>query len=76
MTIGFLEALVLGAVIVVLFGTGKLPQVFGELSRGLQMFRTELRRDEPAAPSPAAPPPPSSAEPANVPGTPAPGARS
>lgn len=45
------------AVILILFGAGKLPSVMADMAKGIKSFRSGLRDDEdkPAAAAPAAP---------------------
>lgn len=50
MTIGLWELLVLLAVVLLLFGTGKLTRSFGDLAQGVRNFRDGLKDDPPAAP--------------------------
>jgi sec-independent protein translocase protein TatA len=40
------------AVVLILFGVGRLPSVGGALGRGIGEFRRSLRGDEPAPPAP------------------------
>ena len=53
------------AVVLILFGAGKLPSVMGDMARGFKSFRSGLREDDGkadpavAADTPAAPLPPS-----------------
>ncbi len=58
------------AVILILFGAGKLPSVMGDLAKGIKAFRSGLKDDgenaAPAAAAPAAVAPPA-AQPLNAP---------
>lgn len=47
-------AVVILAVVLILFGVGRLPSVGGALGRGITEFRKSLRGDEPAPPAPPA----------------------
>jgi sec-independent protein translocase protein TatA len=38
-TLGPLEVVILLVIILILFGPGKLPQVFGELGKGVRQFK-------------------------------------
>ena len=49
-------AVVILAVVLILFGVGRLPSVGGALGRGIGEFRKSLRGDEPASPGPPADP--------------------
>jgi sec-independent protein translocase protein TatA len=56
------ELLLILAIVVVLFGASKLPQLGQGLGQGLRMFRKAFREtqdddDQPAPPSPAGQPP-------------------
>ena len=41
--------LVVVAVVVLLFGVGRLPRLMGDLAKGIKDFKSGLREDEPAA---------------------------
>ena len=41
--------LVVLAVVLIVFGAGRLPKAMGELAKGFRSFRTGLREDEPTA---------------------------
>lgn len=43
MGISITHLLIVLAVILIVFGAGKLPQVLGDLGRGLKNFREELK---------------------------------
>ena len=48
------------AVVLIVFGAGRLPKAMGELARGIRAFRSGMRDDaatETAAEQPVAPPP-------------------
>ena len=69
MSFGVVEVLVIVAVILVFFGAGKLPNVMGDLAKGMRNFKQGLKDDEPPAPGEVAvtrttpPPPPALLEP-------------
>ncbi|HEY7624866.1 MAG TPA: twin-arginine translocase TatA/TatE family subunit [Candidatus Limnocylindria bacterium] len=42
------ELLLLLAVVLIVFGAGKLPDVLGQLGRGVRSFRDESQNDKPA----------------------------
>ena len=45
--------LVVGLVVLLLFGRGRLPGLMADVAKGIKSFRTGLREDEPEAPPPA-----------------------
>lgn len=62
--IGPVELIIILVIVVMLFGVGKLPEVFGSVGRGLKEFRQAMKDETPApstslpaAPQPAAPQP-------------------
>ena len=46
MSFGFTEMLVLLAIVLILFGAGKLPTVMGDFAKGIRNFKAGLK-DEP-----------------------------
>lgn len=51
--IGGPELIFLLVIVLIVFGAGKLPDVFGQLGRGVRSFRDEANSDKPAsAPAP------------------------
>lgn len=62
--------LVVLAIVLVLFGAGKLPRVMGDFAKGIKAFKAGMAEEDPpsAAPTPAqaqvTPPPPAAAPPA------------
>jgi sec-independent protein translocase protein TatA len=51
MSFGFTEMVLLLAIILVLFGAGKLPTVMGDLAKGVRNFKAGLKDEpEPQAP--------------------------
>jgi len=61
MVFGFWEALLILAIVVVIFGAGKLPTVMGDLAKGIKTFKAGLKEEE----APAGPP--SAGEPGKLP---------
>lgn len=57
MGFGMTEMLIILAIILVIFGAGKLPSVMGDLAKGVRNFKAGMK-DEPETPPAAAPPPP------------------
>jgi sec-independent protein translocase protein TatA len=47
--IGGPELIFLLVIVLIVFGAGKLPDVFGQLGRGVRSFREEANNDKPAA---------------------------
>jgi sec-independent protein translocase protein TatA len=45
-----LWAVALVAIVLILFGVGRLPSVGGSVGRGIKEFRQAIRSDEPAPP--------------------------
>ena len=48
------ELIFLLIIVLIVFGAGKLPDVFGQLGKGVRTFRDEANNDKPAATTPAA----------------------
>jgi sec-independent protein translocase protein TatA len=48
MHLGIWEIALILVIVLVLFGAGKLPQVMGDVARGVKSFRAGLREDEAA----------------------------
>ena len=54
MSLGIWEMLVLLAVVVLIFGAGKLPKVAGDVAQGIKAFKRNMKdedADEPVAPA-------------------------
>lgn len=49
--IGGPELIFLLVIVLIVFGAGKLPDVFGQLGKGMRSFRDESSTDKPAAPA-------------------------
>ena len=47
--IGGPELIFLLVIVLIVFGAGKLPDVFGQLGRGVRSFRDEANTDKPAS---------------------------
>jgi sec-independent protein translocase protein TatA len=53
MSFGVTEMVIILAIVLVLFGVGKLPTVMGDLAKGVRNFKAGLKDDpEPAPPMP------------------------
>lgn len=48
------ELIFLLIIVLIVFGAGKLPDVFGQLGKGVRTFRDEANSDKPAPTTPAA----------------------
>ena len=53
-SIGPMELIVVLAVVLIIFGVGRLPEVGGALGKGIREFR-RAQNEEPSEPKPAAP---------------------
>ncbi len=49
--IGGPELIFLLVIVLIVFGAGKLPDVFGQIGKGVRSFRDEATNDKPAAPA-------------------------
>ncbi|WP_207478542.1 twin-arginine translocase TatA/TatE family subunit [Arenibaculum pallidiluteum] len=50
MSIGIWQVILILAVVLIIFGAGKLPNVMGDLAKGMKNFKAGLKdEDEPAA---------------------------
>jgi sec-independent protein translocase protein TatA len=49
------------AIVVILFGAGKLPRVMGDFAKGIKAFKAGMREDEESEAAPAQVAPPSAA---------------
>jgi sec-independent protein translocase protein TatA len=47
--IGGPELIFLLVIVLIVFGAGKLPDVFGQIGKGVRSFRDEATSDKPAA---------------------------
>jgi sec-independent protein translocase protein TatA len=46
MNIGFTEIILVLAVVMIVFGAGKLPRVMGDLGKGLREFKNNMAEDD------------------------------
>jgi sec-independent protein translocase protein TatA len=51
------------AIVVILFGAGKLPRVMGDFAKGIKAFKAGMREDDEAVAPPAQVAPPTAASP-------------
>lgn len=54
--IGGPELIFLLVIVLIVFGAGKLPDVFGQLGKGVRSFRDEASTDKPVATTPTTTP--------------------
>ena len=57
MSIGIWQILLILLIVVIIFGAGKLPNMMGDLAKGIKSFKSGLKDDEPPPPPPPPPPP-------------------
>jgi len=50
---GVVELAIILAIVIVLFGASRIPQLLGGMGKGIKDFRQAARDDEPAAPAAA-----------------------
>ena len=64
MAFGMTEMLIILAIVLIIFGAGKLPSVMGDLAKGIRNFKTGLKDEDetPAAPAQARIPAPAGDE--------------
>ena len=55
--IGGPELIFLLVIVLIVFGAGKLPDVFGQIGKGVRSFRDEATNDKPASTTTTAPAP-------------------
>lgn len=55
MAFGMTEMLIILAIVMIIFGAGKLPSVMGDLAKGVRNFKAGLKDEDatPPAPTPA-----------------------
>ena len=50
MSIGVWQVLLILVIVLIIFGAGKLPQVMGDVAKGMKNFKAGLKDDEPPRP--------------------------
>ena len=55
MSIGIWQILLILLIVVIIFGAGKLPNMMGDLAKGIKSFKSGLKDDEPPPPPPPKP---------------------
>ena len=53
MSVGIWQVVLILAIVLVIFGAGKLPRAMGDIARGVKSFRSGLNEDQPMAVKPA-----------------------
>ena len=56
MSVGIWQVVLILLIVLIIFGAGKLPQVMGDLAKGVKSFKAGLKEPDEASPPP--PPPP------------------
>ena len=65
MSIGIWQVVLILLIVLIIFGAGKLPQVMGDLAKGVKSFKAGLKDDDaPSAQKPVPIEPPAAADPA------------
>ncbi len=64
MSIGIWQIVLILAIVLILFGAGKLPRVMGDVAKGVKSFKAGLKDDEPEAGTEPAKEVPHTAQPA------------
>ena len=49
MSIGIWQVVLILVIVLIIFGAGKMPQVMGDVAKGVKSFKSGLKDDEPAA---------------------------
>jgi sec-independent protein translocase protein TatA len=62
--LGPIEIILILAIVLIVFGVGRLPQALGSFGKGIRQFRKEVSAEETPPPAPPAPPAPPSPPPA------------
>ena len=57
MSIGIWQVVLILIIVVIIFGAGKIPQVMGDVAKGVKSFKSGLKDDEPPPPPPPPPKP-------------------
>ena len=52
MSIGIWQVVLILAIVLIIFGAGKLPQVMGDIAKGVKSFKSGLKDDQPIAVKP------------------------
>jgi sec-independent protein translocase protein TatA len=55
MSIGIWQVVLILLIVLIIFGAGKLPQVMGDVAKGVKSFKSGLKDQDEAPPPPPAP---------------------
>ena len=56
MSIGIWQVVLILIIVLIIFGAGKIPQVMGDVAKGVKSFKAGLKDDEQSRPLPSEPP--------------------
>ena len=56
MSIGIWQVVLILIIVLIIFGVGKIPQVMGDVAKGVKSFKSGLKDDDPPRPLPSEPP--------------------
>ena len=56
MSIGIWQVVLIQIIVLIIFGAGKIPQVMGDVAKGVKSFKSGLKDDDPPRPLPSEPP--------------------
>ena len=51
MSVGFWQIVIIGALVVLMFGRGKVSELMGDVAKGIKSFKTGLADDDAARPT-------------------------
>ena len=57
MSVGIWQVVLILAIVLIIFGAGKLPRVMGDIAKGVKSFKSGLSEDQPIAVKPVSEPP-------------------
>ena len=52
MSVGIWQVVLILAIVLIIFGAGKLPRVMGDIAKGVRSFKSGLNEDQPIAVKP------------------------
>ena len=55
MSIGIWQVVLILIIVLIIFGAGKIPQVMGDVAKGVKSFKSGLKDDDPPRPLPSEP---------------------
>lgn len=56
MSIGIWQVVLILVIVLIIFGAGRIPQVMGDVAKGMKNFKSGLKDDEQPRPLPSEPP--------------------